>query len=65
MFNLCLEHVHKYAAVFSYFVDILICYILINFPLNYKVEINYAPIKKKKKKHSWLSEKCLSSNAII
>lgn len=49
MFNLCLEHVHKYAAVFGYFVDILICYILINFPLNYKVEINYAPIKKKKK----------------
>lgn len=44
--NLCLGHVHKYAAVFGYFVDILICYILINFSLNYKVEINYAPIKK-------------------
>ena len=46
--NLCLGHVHKYAAVFGYFGDILICYILINFSLNYKVEINYAPIKKKK-----------------
>ena len=38
-------HVHKYEAVFGYFVDIWIEYILINyFLLTSKVRINYALI---------------------